>query len=67
MDLWAKEHGLLTKIVGLKFFNVYGPNEYYKGSMASIAWKAFNTIKETGTFSLFKSHRPDYMDGEQDA
>jgi ADP-L-glycero-D-manno-heptose 6-epimerase len=65
MDLWAKEQGLLTKIVGLKFFNVYGPNEYYKGSMASIAWKAFNTIKETGTFSLFKSHRLDYKDGEQ--
>jgi ADP-L-glycero-D-manno-heptose 6-epimerase len=49
----------------LKFFNVYGPNEYYKGSMASIAWKAFNAIRETGSFSLFKSHRPDYKDGEQ--
>lgn len=65
MDLWAKEQGLFAKIVGLKFFNVYGPNEYYKGSMASIAWKAFNAIHQTGTFSLFKSHRPDYKDGEQ--
>jgi ADP-L-glycero-D-manno-heptose 6-epimerase len=65
MDLWAKHENLLSKIVGLKFFNVYGPNEYYKGSMASIAWKAFNTINETGSFSLFKSHRPDYKDGEQ--
>jgi ADP-L-glycero-D-manno-heptose 6-epimerase len=65
MDLWARDKGLLSKIVGLKFFNVYGPNEYYKGHMASVAWKAFNTINETGSFSLFKSHRPDYKDGEQ--
>jgi ADP-L-glycero-D-manno-heptose 6-epimerase len=46
MDLWAKENNILSKVVGLKFFNVYGPNEYYKGSMASIAWKAFNAIKD---------------------
>jgi ADP-L-glycero-D-manno-heptose 6-epimerase len=65
MDLWARDQGILDKVVGLKFFNVYGPNEYYKGHMASVAWKAFNTIKETGSFSLFKSHRPDYKDGEQ--
>ena len=65
MDLWARDQGVLSKIVGLKFFNVYGPNEYYKGHMASVAWKAFNTINETGSFSLFKSHRPDYKDGEQ--
>lgn len=65
MDLWAHKNGHLSKIVGLKFFNVYGPNEYYKGHMASVAWKAFNTIKDTGSFSLFKSHRPDYKDGEQ--
>ncbi|MFO0416383.1 MAG: ADP-glyceromanno-heptose 6-epimerase [Pseudomonadota bacterium] len=64
-DLWAKREGYLDRVVGLKFFNVYGPNEYYKGDMASIAWKAFNTIKATGSFSLFKSHRPDYLDGEQ--
>ena len=65
MDIWARDQKILDKVVGLKFFNVYGPNEYYKGSMASVAWKAFNTIKETGEFSLFKSHRPDYKDGEQ--
>ena len=65
MDIWARDQGILDKVVGLKFFNVYGPNEYYKGSMASVAWKAFNTIKETGKFSLFKSHRSDYKDGEQ--
>jgi ADP-L-glycero-D-manno-heptose 6-epimerase len=64
-DLWARDHGHLAKVVGLKFFNVYGPNEYYKGDMASIAWKSFNAINQTGSFSLFKSHRPDYKDGEQ--
>jgi ADP-L-glycero-D-manno-heptose 6-epimerase len=65
VDLWARDKGYLDKVAALKFFNVYGPNEYFKGDMASIAWKAFNTIKETGSFSLFKSHRPDYKDGEQ--
>lgn len=65
VDLWARDTGYLSKVVALKFFNVYGPNEYFKGDMASIAWKAFNTIQETGSFSLFKSHRPDYRDGEQ--
>jgi len=65
MDLWARDQGVFSQIVGLKFFNVYGPNEYYKGHMSSVAWKAFNSIKDTGTFSLFKSHRPDYKDGEQ--
>jgi ADP-L-glycero-D-manno-heptose 6-epimerase len=65
MDIWARDQGILDKVVGLKFFNVYGPNEYYKGSMASVAWKAFTTIQDTGAFSLFKSHRPDYKDGEQ--
>jgi ADP-L-glycero-D-manno-heptose 6-epimerase len=64
-DRWARDTGLLRSIVGLKFFNVYGPNEYYKGDMASIAWKAFNTIKATGSFSLFKSYHPKYKDGEQ--
>lgn len=64
-DLWARENGFLKQVVGLKFFNVYGPNEYYKGNMASVAWKAFNTISKTGSFSLFKSHRSDYADGEQ--
>jgi ADP-L-glycero-D-manno-heptose 6-epimerase len=64
-DLWAKKTGALSKIVGLKFFNVYGPNEYYKGDMASVVFKAFNTVKATGSFSLFKSHRDDYQHGEQ--
>jgi ADP-L-glycero-D-manno-heptose 6-epimerase len=50
---------------GLKFFNVYGPNEYHKGRMASVVFHAFNQIKETGKMNLFKSHHPDFKDGEQ--
>ncbi len=50
---------------GLKFFNVYGPNEYHKGRMASVILHAFNQINETGKVRLFRSHRPDYKDGEQ--
>jgi ADP-L-glycero-D-manno-heptose 6-epimerase len=64
-DLWARDTGALNHVAGLKFFNVYGPNEYYKGDMASVAWKAFNTITETGEFKLFRSHRDDFADGEQ--
>jgi ADP-L-glycero-D-manno-heptose 6-epimerase len=50
---------------GLKFFNVYGPNEYHKGRMASVVFHAFNLIRDTGGMKLFRSHRPDYRDGEQ--
>jgi len=50
---------------GLKFFNVYGPNEYHKGRMASVVFHAFNQIQATGAMKLFRSHRPDYKDGEQ--
>lgn len=50
---------------GLKFFNVYGPNEYHKGRMASVIFHGFNQIKETGTLKLFRSHRPGYTDGGQ--
>ena len=50
---------------GLKFFNVYGPNEAHKGRMASVIFHAFNQIKSAGVVKLFKSHRPDYKDGEQ--
>lgn len=50
---------------GLKFFNVYGPNEYHKGRMASVVFHAFHQIKQTGKLKLFRSHRPDYRDGEQ--
>ncbi|MBR4391617.1 MAG: ADP-glyceromanno-heptose 6-epimerase [Bacteroidales bacterium] len=50
---------------GLKFFNVYGPNEYHKGRMASVILHAFQQINETGKMQLFRSHRPDYEDGQQ--
>lgn len=64
-DLKACREGWLDSIVGLKFFNVYGPNEYFKGDMASVIFKAFNQIKESGQVKLFKSHHPEYRDGEQ--
>lgn len=50
---------------GLKFFNVYGPNEYHKGRMASVIWHAYNQIKDSGEVKLFRSHRPGIKDGEQ--
>jgi ADP-L-glycero-D-manno-heptose 6-epimerase len=50
---------------GLKFFNVYGPNEYHKGRMASMIFHGFNQIQKTGKIRLFRSHRPDFKDGEQ--
>lgn len=50
---------------GLKFFNVYGPNEYHKSRMASVVFHGFNQIRENGNIRLFKSHRPDFKDGEQ--
>lgn len=50
---------------GLKFFNVFGPNEYHKGRMASVVYQAFNRISETKNMTLFRSHRPDFEDGEQ--
>ena len=50
---------------GIKFFNVYGPNEYHKGRMASVVYHAFQQIRQTGAMKLFRSHRPDFKDGEQ--
>jgi ADP-L-glycero-D-manno-heptose 6-epimerase len=50
---------------GLKFFNVYGPNEYHKGRMASVIWHSFNQIRKDGVVKLFRSHRPDFADGQQ--
>ena len=64
-DLHARDNGWLDRIVGLKFFNVFGPNEYHKGGMRSVVCKAVPDIASTGTITLFKSHRPDYADGEQ--
>jgi ADP-L-glycero-D-manno-heptose 6-epimerase len=64
-DLWNQNNGTLDKVVGLKFFNVFGPNEYHKGDMRSMVVKAYGQIKESGRVRLFKSHRPEYRDGEQ--
>jgi len=64
-DLWARRTGLLKKIVGLKYFNVFGPNEYHKGDMRSFVIKAFEQITSTGKVRLFKSYKSEYADGEQ--
>ena len=50
---------------GLKFFNVYGPNEYHKARMASVIFHSYNQIKQNGTVKLFRSHKEGYEDGEQ--
>ena len=68
-DLWALHHGAFEgpgAITGLKYFNVYGPNEYHKGEMRSMVLKAYEQIQATGTVRLFKSHRPEFGDGEQE-
>jgi ADP-L-glycero-D-manno-heptose 6-epimerase len=64
-DLHAQREGWLDRIVGLKYFNVFGPNEDHKGEMRSLVRKAFQQIQETGCVKLFKSCRPDVKDGEQ--
>lgn len=64
-DLWALRQGLLDKIVGIKYFNVYGPNEQHKGEMRSLVLKAYEQINSSGALRLFKSYRPEYGDGEQ--
>ncbi len=64
-DLWAMRCGAIDKIVGLKYFNVYGPNEYHKGDMRSVVHKAFEQVVDSGKVRLFKSLNKDYKDGEQ--
>ena len=65
-DLWVlKQQKSPLFWAGLKFFNVYGPNEYHKGRMASVVVHAFNQIRQNGELKLFQSHHPDYRDGEQ--
>lgn len=64
-DLYAQGMSFSKKIVGLKYFNVFGPNEGHKGDMRSVVNKAFDQIKQTGKISLFKSYRDDYQNGEQ--
>src|SRR5579872_912152 len=65
-DKWALRQTATPPFwAGLKFFNVYGPNEYHKARMASVIWHSFHQIKKQGVVKLFKSHRPDYKDGQQ--
>jgi ADP-L-glycero-D-manno-heptose 6-epimerase len=65
-DIWALNQSKKPFFfAGLKFFNVYGPNEYHKGRMASVIWHAYQQITKNGTLKLFKSHRSDFKDGEQ--
>ena len=64
-DLHAQQHGWLERIVGVKYFNVFGPNEDHKADMRSLVNKAYQQIQSSGQVSLFKSHHPDYKDGEQ--
>lgn len=64
-DLWMLRNGLQNKMAGIKFFNVFGPNEYHKGEMRSLVCKAYDQIQEIGKIRLFKSYRPEYKHGEQ--
>lgn len=64
-DAQAIRLGWNDKIAGLRFFNVFGPNEYHKGFMASVVYHSYKQILETGQIKLFQSHRPDYQHGEQ--
>jgi ADP-L-glycero-D-manno-heptose 6-epimerase len=64
-DLWALKHRLFDRIVGLKYFNVFGPYESHKGDMRSVVHKSYEQIRKDGEVSLFKSYHPDYADGAQ--
>jgi len=65
-DIWAlQQERKPFSWHGLKFFNVYGPNEYHKARMASVIFHAFNQVSSTGKMKLFRSHNPKYKDGEQ--
>lgn len=66
-DIWALEQKEKPFYwTGIKFFNVYGPNEYHKGRMASVIWHTYNQIQKTGAMKLFQSHVLEYKDGEQE-
>jgi len=64
-DLWAIRNKVQNTLIGFKFFNVYGPNEYHKGGMMSLVCKKFDDVVRDKTIQLFKSHRADCKDGEQ--
>lgn len=64
-DLYATRNGMLDQITGLKYFNIFGPNEYHKGDMRSVIAKSFDEVKRSGKIDLFKSDLPDFKDGDQ--
>lgn len=64
-DLYAQNAGFLPRITGLKYFNIFGPNEDHKGDMRSLVNKGFHQIQETGKLQLFKSYRPEFPNGGQ--
>lgn len=65
-DIWAEQQTQKPpRWAGLRFFNVFGPNEYHKNDMSSVVYKAFLQIRQSGSLKLFKSHRPEYADGMQ--
>ena len=65
-DLWAQAQGAFKNLVGLKYFNVYGPNEYHKQDMQSMVRKGFLQLRDTGKLRLFKSYKSEYSDGDQE-
>jgi ADP-L-glycero-D-manno-heptose 6-epimerase len=64
-DIWLKKNKMLQMTAGLKFFNVFGPNEYHKGEMRSVIGKSYEIVKKTGRMSLFRSYKKEYADGAQ--
>ena len=65
LDLWMKREGALQKVTGLKYFNVFGPNEYHKGHMASMIFKMMHKARDEGAIALYKSNDPRFVDGGQ--
>lgn len=66
VDIWARNEGLLDRVAGIRYFNVFGPNEWHKGSMRSVINKKYPDIRDIGSISLFKSCHPDYGHGDQE-
>lgn len=65
VDIWARDGGFLNEVAGVRYFNVFGPNEYHKEGMASVPFKKYQQMKDKGYIELFKSNHKDYKDGEQ--
>lgn len=65
VDIWARDGGFLESVAGVRYFNVFGPNEYHKEGMASVPFKKFAQMREKGYIELFQSNNPEYKDGEQ--